>query len=68
MIFKMPGSIYNLDANILSILTSFLHPREIKILGYGHKSIHNQIRSFMTYSYNQHGDMIPIVKYMELNG
>ncbi len=30
--------------------------QEIKILGYGSKSIREQIRSFMTYMYSQHGN------------
>jgi hypothetical protein len=51
---------YKLDVNILSILTSFLHPHEIKILENGSKSIHTQIRVFMTYSWNQHGTTIHI--------
>jgi len=45
-----------LDISSYYLVTSFLHPGEIKILGQVSKNICTQIRSFMTYSYNQHGD------------
>ena len=40
----MPDSMYKLDVNILSILTSFLHPREVKMLGHGSKRIHESFQ------------------------
>ncbi len=53
-----------LDINVISILASYLKPREINKLGAVSKHVHYNCRNFMTYVYNESHYRLHMAKWI----